>query len=523
MLDILKLSIAEPITNFNPQVTYGSLMEEENIPEVEDEKFVKQQNEYLKELNKPVINQLHDNLFRNESKFNDWFVGQNSNLVSGDLYEQEARAEEAQINMFKTIEINNALQNDNIILAQELLNRQVTDEEIRNKSISGEQYENRSYLKYENKVYTFAKNDPQIQNLTKTLSQMGINYNISTNNKGNIIVKSTTRYLIGYQPADVLTEEYINENPSPPEYKEPDIMFFEKDEVEEDPQFLKSLGLEKSNYKTTIKLKLKEKDIKSLFKQLNLHYNYSNVKDAKKFLRRVIEQRAKQATVKKQQTKTAQESESDTEEEFQDAEQYDFKDDEEEDEKQKARAKQQTAQDAPQKFEKYKIKKAIKKEEEDDEQAGEGVTRIKPNDRFVPLGKYQISMDKLRDNIIKVVTMKKNRTGIPHFYTSSKFKDLILRALKTQKIYSNDIMNLSQEEQAILDTILTRSKADVEIVQEDKTYNAQSKKHEYMTDRSLKRRLKILMGEITAGNNNNDLKREIKLLTQEAAKRGIKL
>ena len=489
MLDILKLSMAEPINSFNPQLTHGSLMEDENIPEVEDEKFVKQQNEHLKELEKPIINPLHDNLFKNESRFDNWHISSNDNLVSWSLMEQESIGEQAQINMNKVIEINNALQQDNLYLAKELLQRDLTDDEIQNKSISGKTHQNRSYLNYENKEFRFQKDDPNINQLVKTLAQLGVNYSISSDKRG-ILIKTTQRYLQGHIPVTIYTEDFNEEEKEREKEKEEEN--FDLQGIE----YLKSFGLTE-NFQTEINKKSLS-EIKELCNMLNVPYKFDNLKQAKDYLKQIIKDKA-QGIGRKRKTKD---------------EVYTTQLEKIRQQKQK---KEQDEEE---------------KEEEDNDDSdnqyiskGEGIKKIKKDDKFVPFGKYMLSLDKLKDNIIKITTMKKNRTGIPFFYVSSKMKDLITRALRTGKIYSNDIMNLSQEEQAILDTILTRSKADVEIVQEDNKYNKQSLnlKNEYMTDRSLKRRLKILVGSQAAGNNNNDLKREIALLSKEAQKRGIKL
>jgi len=115
-------------------------------------------------------------------------------------------------------------------------------------------------------------------------------------------------------------------------------------------------------------------------------------------------------------------------------------------------------------------------------------------------GKLVILLNKLYYSNMLSIKDKNNINvqGLPNTKVSDDFVTLIMKICSNKDITKNDIYNLNQKE-IILYNILI-SKAGL-----SKKYEIDVKK----TVKTLKDRLTLIEGEIVAGNNNNDLKKEL--------------
>ena len=138
-------------------------------------------------------------------------MSRNPNLVDASLYIMQSLGELGVKSQQETINANRALKASNYELAEHVLDRPLTDQEIAYKTVSeplrypvGSQ---RRFTDYENKTYTFSLDEKaKVDELTKALSQMGVQYNIDVdlvNNK--ITVKTTNRYFTSVIPGKVVS------------------------------------------------------------------------------------------------------------------------------------------------------------------------------------------------------------------------------------------------------------------------------------------------------------------------------
>jgi len=144
-------------------------------------------------------------------------------------------------------------------------------------------------------------------------------------------------------------------------------------------------------------------------------------------------------------------------------------------------------------------------------------------------GKYKLLKKKLDKNVLKFVTKNDNRSNIPEFYVSNKLVDIIKKAINTGAIYTSDTNKLTNDEKDILETIVTRSKADVKLIEgdDDKSIGGLMKKSlstrnpAYATDDKLRSRLQILIGEREGGNDSKQLLNELSDVLDEMERRGL--
>jgi len=117
---------------------------------------------------------------------------------------------------------------------------------------------------------------------------------------------------------------------------------------------------------------------------------------------------------------------------------------------------------------------------------------------------------------LKFTTPRGNRClRIPDFYITSKFKALIDDLLQTGKVNTNLYNLLKDDEKQILDHIITISKVDIQLPEND------SSNTEFLTGRQLQERLPVLLGSLVAGNDSDVLKNQISDLLQALKSRKL--
>jgi hypothetical protein len=126
--------------------------------------------------------------------------------------------------------------------------------------------------------------------------------------------------------------------------------------------------------------------------------------------------------------------------------------------------------------------------------------KLKQVPKHCEFGKLVILLNKLYHSNMLSIKDKNNINvqGLPNTKVSDDFVNLIMKICTNKDVIKNDVYNLDQKE-IILYNILI-SKAGL-----SKKYEIDVKK----TVKILKDRLTLLEGEIQAGNNNNDLKKEL--------------
>lgn len=147
------------------------------------------------------------------------------------------------------------------------------------------------------------------------------------------------------------------------------------------------------------------------------------------------------------------------------------------------------------------------KEEEKGEQVGSGLSRVKKSERYIPFGKYVLDSKTLKDKIITFKTKKGHKVlKLPAMYVSAKMTRLIESLLQNGQVDERMYGYLSSDEKDLFQTILSITKVDLT--------DSSSDKSAYYDDESLVNRLPVLIGSIGAGNNSKELKNEIADLLQ---------
>ena len=130
----------------------------------------------------------------------------------------------------------------------------------------------------------------------------------------------------------------------------------------------------------------------------------------------------------------------------------------------------------------------------------------------VAFGRIMISPKKLYYNNVLSVRHKSGKTfsGIPNVSVSDKFVSIIMGLLKGDKPSLKDFSALDKNEKSMYDSLTYMAGLQREV---DNNFN--ETKHE------LKKRLELLEGEITGGNNNPALKKELQNLLSKMVKTGM--
>ncbi len=124
-------------------------------------------------------------------------------------------------------------------------------------------------------------------------------------------------------------------------------------------------------------------------------------------------------------------------------------------------------------------------------------------DRYAQLGKNMINVDALRKDNMLIVKYIKNRNLIPDFpkqKVSSSVALIILDFIKFDKIDNMKYESLNNSDKLTLVNFLNASHIEHNI------YGVQSKEQIY----------KVLIGELTAGNNSENIKQTLKKLIEES-------
>jgi len=134
---------------------------------------------------------------------------------------------------------------------------------------------------------------------------------------------------------------------------------------------------------------------------------------------------------------------------------------------------------------------------------GKGSDVNNKQDRYAQLGKNMINVDALRKDNMLIVKYIKNRNLIPDFpkqKVSSSVALIILDFIKFDKIDNMKYESLNNSDKLTLVNFLNASHIEHNI------YGVQSKEQIY----------KVLIGELTAGNNSENIKQTLKKLIEES-------
>ena len=126
-------------------------------------------------------------------------------------------------------------------------------------------------------------------------------------------------------------------------------------------------------------------------------------------------------------------------------------------------------------------------------------TKNKPKQEYIKFGKINISPDKLKyKNILSVQNNNRLKLpGLKNKNVSNKLSDVILKIANNEQPNFNDINDLEEDEKLLLDNILYVSGLHKNI---GTGINSIEK---------YKKKLELIIGEIEAGNNNNQIKNDL--------------
>ncbi len=128
----------------------------------------------------------------------------------------------------------------------------------------------------------------------------------------------------------------------------------------------------------------------------------------------------------------------------------------------------------------------------------------------VPFGEYRLDMNKLADNVVSVQSATKHK--IAHFPNAEVSDNLKAALLSLIAGSEPNVGKLTSGELSYLKKLINKSHADVELPD----VQPQGDNHKLLL------RMKILTGEIQAGNHNNpQIKKELTFIIQTMVKRGM--
>jgi len=470
------------------------------------------------------------------------------------------------------INTNAALKQGNFELAETIMNRPLSDEEIVYKSVTPKRLPTRDLGQYENKSWTYLSDErDKINEVTRTLSSLGIPYNITNDADGNVVITSRTRLQPGLTPSRAI--------PTTSDVAQ---------DLDAEVQFLKDLKLSPKKWPSQIR-SMPVADLKNIATKLKIVFTAKTTKnDLFKVVRTKISERVPTLTTETTRNSilidqmpkvptgpvlTKDDLATEAERELKRLQVYltDIEDKMDNYTGDKSRAayrdlvrdqsRIETQIDAIQRVLALKPGKSSATSTSSSSSAApsespdlesliselEDITKprktesigfgVKPEQFGVLFGRYKLLLRPLERNIVKFSTMKSNKAPIPPFHTSKKFIDIIKHAIKHGYIKMSDIKTLDKSEQDILDHIIKRTRADIEI-EDDHSVGGMSvrtmypavitnKYREvignpaYMQDTSLKRRLNTLVGLREGGNTSTAVSNEISAIMNNMLDRGL--
>jgi hypothetical protein len=146
---------------------------------------------------------------------------------------------------------------------------------------------------------------------------------------------------------------------------------------------------------------------------------------------------------------------------------------------------------------------------------GRGLMLEEPKEKFVPFGKFVINYPSLEDGYLQI---KYPSSGtIPHdifkrkMRISSTLKDFMLDLLEKKKMSVGKYNKLNEDEKQIFKNLSKLSKLNRLLGIDEESGEGINIKNNNDNDDDEKR-FQILIGQIKAGNDNKDLKRQLILL-----------
>ena len=138
--------------------------------------------------------------------------------------------------------------------------------------------------------------------------------------------------------------------------------------------------------------------------------------------------------------------------------------------------------------------------------------RIKEYPHLIRFGNIHISPSKLYyHNILAIKNgLKRNFVGITETKVSDALASIIMKIVDGGVVHKSDLHILSPKDKQIYDQLIMMSSLHK---QHDHTFDESSK--------SMKERIRLIEGEITAGNNNPDLLKEAHKLLHGLSKTGV--
>ncbi len=135
------------------------------------------------------------------------------------------------------------------------------------------------------------------------------------------------------------------------------------------------------------------------------------------------------------------------------------------------------------------------------------VNKLNPMSEFIPFGKYLLSLKQLQKNRFLLRTKSKNPVlSFKTITLSRKTKAIVQKLLQDLDISFDEIDSLNEDEKNDIDTIISKTDINTRL----RVPNTRRSKLEKDLNK-----FNVLRGSIIAGNNNENLLREFRMLLVE--------
>jgi hypothetical protein len=392
----------------------------------------------------------------------------NPNIITSSTTREEVKSQEYEGSGQAIIEANAALQQDNYELAEQILGRPLTPNEIIRKRVSDERVytlptDEPSYKAYENLTIVFGEEETsRLIDLQKILTQFGIPFRVAKKEEGYELVSFTKKlptiytrpFITTIREQEKLDDDFTKESI---ENRLKDYIS-EKDtelNITEEVSPLESVSVKEEIYNIppNWRTRIREKDFRN---NLIIQLGIDTVNKTIPQIEQEIRERLEPVTTPPQ----------------------------------KGRPKK-----LPPPYE---------------EKKGEGLKKIKmtKKNRLLEFGKYMIDPKSLDDNILRFYTRGKSKIhNLPFTYVSRNITGLIRDMMENDgKVNIRMFAMLKDDEKDLMERILRQSRVDFEMsdVEGDNTTGMG-----YMSSPQLMERLEVLIGSVNAGNDSKEVKNEL--------------